>query len=203
MSAAGVIGSTEPKIASVGHIVGRHVERLDRVPRPLPVLGRAHHAVERDRGVEAVAGGGLEHVVPAHAEAEHAHPRHVVLDHEEVGRALEHVELLGVVEILHGGEPLLDRCQVLLRDAGERLDRAHGEPVRREAARHVVEERPQPADVGMEHDARRGMPSGRACTAGTSTVSSVSVTGSTDTSSSRPSRRWPMDAGVYRPIDQE
>ena len=100
---------------------------------------------------------------------------------------LEHVELLGVIEVLHGGEPLLDRCQVLLRDAGERLHRAHGEPVRREAARHVGEERPQPADVGMEHDARGGMPSGRACTAGTSTVSSVSVTGSTDTSSSRPS----------------
>ena len=39
------------------------------------------------------------------------------------------------------------------RDAGERLDRAHREAVGREAAGHVVEQRPQPADVGVQHDA--------------------------------------------------
>ena len=37
----------------------------------------------------------------------------------------------------------------------ERLDHAHGEAVRREPPGHVVEQRPEPADVGMQHDARR------------------------------------------------
>ena len=76
-----------------------------RWPGPLPRLGRADHPVERDRGVEAIDRRRLEHVVPAHAEAEHRDPRHVVFDDEEVGGRVEHVQLLGVVEILDVREP--------------------------------------------------------------------------------------------------
>ena len=90
----------------------------------------------------------------AHAEAEHAHPGDAVFHHEQVGRTREHLELLVIVEPGNGCESLLDgRASILRWNTGERLDRAHREPVRREPAGHVLEERPQPADVGMEHDA--------------------------------------------------
>ena len=84
------------------------------------------------------------------------HTRHVVLDDQQVGRGREHVELLAVVESF----TCAMRCSTFgsLRpaDAGERLDRAHCETVRRDAPGHVVEQRSQPADVGMQHDAGAG-----------------------------------------------
>ena len=59
------------------------------VPGPSPVLGRAQHAVERDRGVEAIGRRGLERVVAAHAEAEHRHAVDVVFDDEQVAARVE------------------------------------------------------------------------------------------------------------------
>ena len=38
------------------------------------------------------------------------------------------------------------------RRAGERLGRAHREPVRRESAAQVVEQRAHPHDVGVQHE---------------------------------------------------
>src|SRR5207249_2863714 len=51
--------------------LGRDGKRFDAVTGTVPALRRAHHPVERNRGVEPVGGGRLEHVVPAHAETEH------------------------------------------------------------------------------------------------------------------------------------
>ena len=82
----------------------------------------------------------------------------VVFDDEQVGRAREDLELLGVVEILHVRRirGLERRRDPISGSVAERLERADGEAVRREPPGHVVEERPQPADVGMQHDAGLG-----------------------------------------------
>ncbi len=52
-------------------------------------------------------------------------------------------------------EPILDRRPLRrLRERGPRLDDTDGEAVGGEPAGHVVEQRPHPADIGMQHDAR-------------------------------------------------
>ncbi len=112
-----------PKNASVGAISAATDKRIDAVAGPAPRVGRAHHAVERDRRVEPVDRRGLEHVVPAHAEAEHRDARDVVFDHEQIGGRGEHVHLLRVVEILDVGKPRFDRRPHRCRLPGERLDR--------------------------------------------------------------------------------
>ena len=155
MSAAGVHGSAVPKIASVGHIAAATVERLDRVAGPLPALGRAQHAVERDRGVEAIGRGGLERVVAAHAEPEHRHPRHVVFDDEQVRRRRRDLRAARRRRAASPAPCAPRSSRLLGRRRVANGSTAHtAKPMRREAPRHVVEQRPEPTDVGMQHDAR-------------------------------------------------
>ena len=105
---------------------------------------------------------------------------HVVVDDEVSRRRLEIAELEVVVEVGQRTPSALDGSSArthLGRRAGERLGRAHREPVRREPAAEVVEQRADAHDVGVQHDARtRGMPSGRAWIA--STVDAVDARGS-------------------------
>ena len=83
---------------------------------------------------------------------------HVVVHDEVVGRGLEVADLQVVVELRHVRHARR-RVRVgahLDRRAGERLGRAHREAVRGEPAAQVVEQRPHPHDVGVQHEPADG-----------------------------------------------
>src|SRR5439155_6545484 len=129
---------------------------IDAVTGPAPGFWRAHHAVERHGRIEPTDGGGLQHVVAAHTEAEHRHACDVVVDHEAIGGRRQELHLLRVVEVLDVGEASLDRRSHRLRLGCERLDDTDREPVRRHSPGHVLEQWPQPTDVRVQHNARDG-----------------------------------------------
>ena len=191
MSAAGVNVSAEPKIASVGHIsVGRR-RAARSCGRALPVVGRAQHPVERDRGIEAVAGRGLERVVAAHAEAEHADPGDAVFHHEEVGRARQHLELLMVVEVG-------DHVRTAARSSASSSSGASRRTARPRTPRARASRAggPCPRRADATRRCRGGAPRRRAACrrdararSGRRPRRSAAFSGSTVTSSSRPSRK--------------
>ena len=109
---------------------------------------------------------GLEHVVPAHAEAEHPTRDDVVLDDEQVGGGAEDRRAATSSSSSRHVAACAPRSSTGARRATrERLDHAHREPVRREAAGHVLEQRPQAHRCrDAARRPARGMPSGRAWT---------------------------------------
>ncbi len=92
MSADGVYGSSDPKMARVGDHLGSEVERLGQLGIP-PRLGHADHPVERDGAIETAGRRGLEGVHAAHAEPDDRDFGDVVVDDEPVGGALEVTDL--------------------------------------------------------------------------------------------------------------
>ena len=101
-------------------------------------------------------------------------PRHAVFDHEQIGRARQHLELLLIVEVGDAREPLLDRGP---RSSGAMP--ANGSTAHTEspcvASRRAMSSKSgrSPPMSGWSTTPARGIPSGRACTAGTSTASSA------------------------------
>ena len=81
--------------------------------------------------------------------------RHVVVDDEVVGRALEVPDLDLVLEVLDLVEARRRVEVVAVVDVRERLGRAHREPVGREPPAQVVEQRADAHDVGVEHEPDR------------------------------------------------
>ena len=132
--------------------VGDPRERF-RLPRSPPGLGESDHSVERDRPIETVGRRGLECVHATHAEAEDRNVADVVVDDQVVGRQFEITDLALVVERCDGRHTSIEIAQIHTRPlpAPERLRTEHGDAVAREAAGQVLEQRANPADVGVHH----------------------------------------------------
>ena len=97
-----VVGTAEDRERRAHVACG--VERLAH-PAAAPVVGEADHPVERHRACEHVAGGRLQRLHAAHAEADDVHALDAVTRHEEVGRTNEVVDLEPVVELAYHGHP--------------------------------------------------------------------------------------------------
>ena len=165
-SAGGCTGSRAAEIASTGQAPGpaSGVERLGLAGAP-PLLGHADHPVERrPPGRSGRSPAALSAYMPPMQK-----PRTRDRARMPVASAAgdEVADLAVVVERADRRQALLER-QVLA--AGERLGRARPPSrSRRPGARHmVVEQRPQPHDVGAQRPApwpgrRRGGPARPAC----------------------------------------